>query len=350
MRYDAGRRRPRLFNRKRPGKARLRLSWLIVLALGVLFALIPAARFFTTINPSNVKVPAFTPTPTALPRPTDVHGGHIVFTCTRDGVNQICVINADGTGFQQLTNGNSNAYYPALSPDEEEVVFAVNQYDGFDLFRRKLHVLAAPRAPGTQVDQLTFNVGNAFSPTFSPDGTQIAFVNRVGDGRSALWVMGSEGEEPRPLYSGPGDIVGASWSPHGSMIAFTMTVGSPFEYQVFLLSLDEAHAVARQISHNGSGIGGSVAWSPDEKNLLMFAGPAAAREIYRMDVKTGAATQLTFGGNNAAGCYSPDGRYIVFNSLRNNNQADLYIMLADGHSSRQLTTFPEPDWQPSWGP
>ncbi|MGE5073705.1 MAG: TolB family protein, partial [Anaerolineae bacterium] len=60
--------------------------------------------------------------------------------------------------------------------------------------------------------------------------------------------------------------------------------------------------------------------------------------------------QLTFGGNNAAPCYSPDGQYIVFNSLRNNNQADLYIIRADGHSTRQLTSDPEPDWQPHWAP
>jgi Tol biopolymer transport system component len=59
---------------------------------------------------------------------------------------------------------------------------------------------------------------------------------------------------------------------------------------------------------------------------------------------------LTFGGNNAAAAYSPDGQYIVFNSLRNNGQADLFIMRADGHSTRQLTDDPEPDWQPQWGP
>ena len=69
-----------------------------------------------------------------------------------------------------------------------------------------------------------------------------------------------------------------------------------------------------------------------------------------LDVQTGDTKQLTFGGNNASAAYSPDGAYIVFNSLRNQGQADLYVMRADGHSLRRLTDNPEPDWQPQWGP
>ena len=69
-----------------------------------------------------------------------------------------------------------------------------------------------------------------------------------------------------------------------------------------------------------------------------------------MDVASGSATQLTFSGSNASAAYSPDGQYIVFNSLRGNTPADLYIMRADGHSTQQLTNDSEPDWQPQWGP
>ena len=112
---------------------------------------------------------------------------------------------------------------------------------------------------------------------------------------------------------------------------------SQFAFEVFLFDLQNAGAAPRQLSHGLSGIGGSISWSPDQTDLLIFAGPVAAREIYRLDAKTGAATQLTFGGNNAAPAYSPDGQFIVFNSLRNDGQADLYVMHADGHSMRQLT-------------
>ena len=158
------------------------------------------------------------------------------------------------------------------------------------------------------------------------------------------------GENPHLLFSGPKDIVGAAWSPDGNTIAFAMVVDSQYTFEIFLLNLQDLRARPIQLSKQLADIGGSIDWSPDNKNLLIFAGPVAAREIYTINLATAAVTQLTFGGNNAAASYSPDGQYIVYNSLRNNNQADLYIIRSDGHSTRQLTSNPEPDWQPKWGP
>ena len=320
------------------------ISFAIIAILLALFSFIRPFQFGSGINfnPANVTVPTYTPTPTAIPTPTSIHGGHIVFTCTRKNVNQICMIRADGTGYQQLTNGTDNAYYPVMSPDTTKIVFALNQYDIFNL---NVFTLA-----NSDISKLTDQIGNSFSPDFSPDGKQLVFVNKVGNSPAALWVVNSDGKNPHQIYIGSRDVVGAAWSPDGNFIAFTMQVDSAFTYQVFVLDLRNANAAPKQISSGRNDIGGSVDWSPDGKSLVVFAGPVAAREVYRLDVASGALTQLTFGGNNAAASYSPDGEYIVYNSLRNNNQADLYIMRADGHSTRQLTTNPEPDWQPRWGP
>lgn len=342
MKYDSSKRRKSIFRRDQKRGPILPISLLILGLAIALFSLVTPTRFFTDINPSNVKVPPFTPTPSPMPAPTDVHGGHIVFTCSRKDVNQICMISADGTGYRQLTDEPNNSYYPAISPDGSEIVFATNKYDIFDLYMI-LH--GSP-----DLVQLTDNIGNVFSPSFSPDGRQIVFVNRATEGPSSLWVMGSRGEDPRVFYAAPNNIVAAAWSPDGANIAFAMAVDSQFTYEVFLLPVNNPDAPLRRVTHGVSGIGGSLSWSPDSRSLLIFAGPVQAREVYRLDVATGSVNQLTFGGNNAAAAYSPDGQFIVFNSLRNNDQADLYIMRADGHSMRQLTSFPEPDWQPKWGP
>lgn len=342
MKYDPRKQRSNLFSQKKRRGPLLPISLVILAIIIGLFSFISPSQFINNINPVSVRIPPPTPLPTPLPFPTSIHGGHIVFTCTRKSINQICLINADGTGYTQLTNETTNAYYPAISPDGKVVIFALNKADNFDLYQITLVT--------DKMTQLTSSLGNSFSPDYSPDGRQIMFINRVGNGVSSIWIMGSIGESPKLFYMGTKDIVGAAWSPDGNSIAFAMEVDSPYTYEIFTLDLQDLKAQPRRLSHGLSGIGGSIHWSPDGKNLLIFAGPVEAREIYSINIPSGNITQLSFGGNNAAASYSPDGQYIVFNSLRNNNNADLYIMRSDGHSTRQLTSSSEPDWQPQWGP
>jgi Tol biopolymer transport system component len=350
MGQGAGGHEQPLFSRQKRRGPWLPVSLFVVIAIIILFSFITPANLITTINPASVRVPTLTPPPTALPTPTDIHGGTIVFTCTRKEVNQICRVNADGSGYGQLTTGNVNSYYPAISPAGRTIVFVENNGDYFDLFR--IDGGPAPSAATSlpKPAQITFYVGNAFAPSFWPDSRQVMFLNRVGDKPAEIWVVDSDGKEAHSIYAPTGDVVGLEGSPNGKLLAMAMTAGARYEYEIFLLDLSNLAIPPRQLSHGLSGIGGSISWSPDQSNLLVFAGPVAAREIYRLDSQTGAATQLTFGGNNAGAAYSPDGQYIVFNSLRNGGQADLYIMRSDGHSMRQLTSNPEPDWQPQWGP
>jgi TolB protein len=269
-------------------------------------------------------------------------GGRIVFTCTRGDVNQICIVNADGSGYAQLTDSTRNNYYPIFTPDMEGIVFATNEGDYFDLYRYNFAT--------TEIARLTKYIGNAFSPKFSPDGTQLLFINRTKEGPTSIWLMGPLGENPHRLYAGAYTIVGADWGPDGKTIAFAMSTGQQNAYEVYLLDASQPDKEPRKLTYAVEGATGSLDWSLDGTSLLICMGPAGDKNVYRLDLATANAVQLTFGGNNASASYSPDGQYIVYNSLRNNEQADLFIINADGHSTRLLLDNPEPDWQPVWGP
>jgi TolB protein len=221
------------------------------------------------------------------------------------------------------------------------IVYASNQNGGFfDLF---LYVFN-----GSRLLRLTENIGNVISPSFSPDGQTILFANRAADGPTSLWTVKNTGENAKLLYAGPNTIVSADWSPDGNTLAFAMAVDRPDAYEIFLMDTDASNI--RQITYGLEGIGGSLDWSPDGKYLLIYAGPSGDKNIFRIDVEAKVAEQLTNGGNNAACSYSPDGQWIAFNSLRNDDQADIFIMRSDGSSMRQITDNPEPDWQPQWEP
>ena len=278
------------------------------------------------------------PTVTASPRPTDEHGGRIAFTCSIGDYNQLCMVNRDGTDYAQLTDMEASNYYPAFTPDGSSLLFSSNRGGPFDLYL----LLFGQK----EISQITQNVGNVVSPDYSPDGRRIVFANRASDGPTSIWMVNADGLNPRQVYAGPDTIVAVAWSPDGEKVAYAMSIGIPQEYEIFTMDANGKNHV--RISQGLQGIGGSVDWSPDGSSILIYAGPFGDKDIFRLDSETGSATQITDGGNNAGASYSPDGQYIVFNSLRNDDQADLYIMRANGGNQVQLTNRPEPEWGPQW--
>ncbi|MFN3491815.1 MAG: protein kinase domain-containing protein, partial [Anaerolineales bacterium] len=328
---------------KKKNQIRARPIFFLLLIVGIIslfFFVRPAEPTVSTLPTFTPFVPNITPPPTItpLPRPTKEFGGQIVFTCTRGNYNQICMVNRDGSGYAQLTDMEASNYYPAFTPDGSALLFASNRNGAFDFY---LLIFTQQ-----EILQITNRIGNVISPDYSPDGRQIVFANKVGDNPTAIWMVNADGLNPRLVYTGARDIVAAAWSPSGDKIAYAMSSGVPQEYEIYTMDVNGRNH--QKISQGLLGIGGSVDWSLDSQYVLIHAGPFGDKDIFKIEAATGNFVQLTNGGNNAGASYSPDGNYIVFNSLRNDNQADLYIMRADGTNQVQLTNHPEPDWGARW--
>jgi Tol biopolymer transport system component len=156
-----------------------------------------------------------------------------------NGVDNIWVMNADGTGAKaltQLTASGIDCFSPAWSPDSAKIAFACNRaLDGSNasLLATNIWVMNADGGAAAPLTKLTASDVISFGSQWSPNGSKIAFFStRAVDGTDALnqtnnvWVMNSDGSGATPftrLTAANAFSFGAFWSPDGSELAFTST-------------------------------------------------------------------------------------------------------------------------------
>ncbi|MEW5941808.1 MAG: hypothetical protein AB1750_19265, partial [Chloroflexota bacterium] len=188
------------------------------------FATLAYPTFSTALASPTDPVPG-APTPTVVP--ADAPPGKIVFTCqVGDAADFLCLINADGTGFVQLTTEKVKRWYPSLAPDGRSVVYSAyvknNIYEIYEM------ALATGR-----VTQLTDELGILKAPEISPDGKWIAFNRGTPDGKEQLWIMERDGNSAHKLYDRGWD---PTWSPDGTQILFASDKGG--SNQLYVINRD----------------------------------------------------------------------------------------------------------------
>lgn len=202
-------------------------------------------------------------------------GARIAYVLRRDGDEQIHLIAADGSGARRLTGPPGRSTVPVWSPDGRRIAFVSTRDRGTP----QLFVMRPDGGGMRQLSRAEADIGRAggrggvtvepsgvllrpgmLHPVWSPDGSRIAYVTRVGRAEQQIMIVSPEGRDPRRLSTG----YAPAWSPDGTRIAFVVArVG---DSQLYVMRTDGTGL--RRLTSSGANM--LPAWSPDGRWLAFL--------------------------------------------------------------------------------
>ncbi len=209
------------------------------------------------------------------------------------------------------------------------------------------------------VAPLTTYPGEERCPSFSPDGSQVAFS---WDGPKQdnwdIYVKLIGAEKPLRLTTDPAAETGPAWSPDGRSVAFVRVL---FRGQSGVFLIPAIGGPERKLVEFRSRRESNLAWSPDG-NWLAFTdrdsvNPAGeSSSLYALSIETGERRRLTSPPPHAwdgAAAFSPDGRNLVFCRVGPHAFGELHLLELSGDlrptgEPKQITLQRRIAHNPAW--
>jgi TolB protein len=265
-------------------------------------------------------------------------GTRIYFVSDRSGSKEIWAMDYDGSNQKQLTRYGAITGQPAVSADGK--LFAFMTYAGGNP-QIRIHTTDTSRRQ-TFVNPVASAVA---TPEFTPDGKNIVF-SATADGWLQLMMAGIDGSGMHRISNVHAIEVSPRVNPKtGNDLLFIS--GRSGHQQLWRMNLD---GTDREMLTTGVGDVANPSWSPDGHHIAFCwtrGYEPGNFNIFIMDIADKVPIQLTTNsGRNENPWWAPDGVHLVFSSMRG-RVTQIYSMLADGTSVRQLTTQGN-NIQPVW--
>jgi len=195
--------------------------------------------------------------------------------------NDVFVMAPDGSDVRQLTDGPGYDGHPSWSADGERIIFNSDRTtpDPAAPWNRRWHEIFSMRPDGGDLRQHTHLRAICTYPTFSPDGTRIAYRKvtdapamtwdlTLGTRNSEIFVADADGGNETNLTASAAFDGWPAWCPDGSLIAFASNRAGPANVgQIYVVAPDGTGL--RQVTFGPWGHA-QPAWSADGRRLYAY--------------------------------------------------------------------------------
>lgn len=229
----------------------------------------------------------------------------------------------------QITEDVGTEYFPSISPDGKEIVYAGEENGQLDIFIQRIgskmrkNLTANSQAEDTQ-------------PAFSPDGQMIAFRSERSPG--GIYIMNAAGENLRRVSDSG---YHPSWSPDGKELVISSfgrdrpTVRPNPVSELAIVNI--ATSEKRQLLNIEASF---PAWSPNGKRIAywFYTGTYGRRDIATVSVEGGEPVVVAkdFAISNWNPVWAPDGRHLYFVSNKAGN-VNFWRVAIDEQTGRVLS-------------
>ncbi len=263
-----------------------------------------------------------------------IFSSRIAYVAKLNGRYALRVADVDGENALTMVSSKEPIISPTWSPDGSKIAYVS--------FEKKKPIIFIQTLSGQRTVLASFK-GNNSAPAWSPDGNKLAIVLTYG-ANSQLYTINADGTNLQPLSKSSAIDTEPTWSPDANWIYFSSDRGGrPQIYKVASTGGD-----VQRVTYEGV-FNLSPRVSPDGKWLAMVRNDGGKYRLALQDLASGQAQLLSEGAQDESPSFAPNGRVLLY-ATRVGDKGALAAVSADGRVRQSLNESGGDIREPAWGP